>query len=258
MRVSLIVTTYNRPDALKLVLESALRQSRMPDEIIVADDGSKHETYSVVSDFKKKSALPLHHVWQEDQGFRAAAIRNAAIRKATGEYLILIDGDMILHREFVEDHIRCCETGVFIQGGRVLIAKQQTEEMLHTAYNVPGFFSSGLNNRKNAIHAPVLCQIFARRTKRLGGVRTCNFSLFKADAYRVNGFDEAFVGWGREDSEFAARLLNAGIERKDIRFAAIAFHLYHEEASRQALPENDRILQCTIADQKTWCQKGLA
>ena len=90
MRASLIVTTYNRPDALHLVLQSVLQQTVPPAEIIVADDGSGADTAETVGRFAKTSPIPVKHVWQEDQGFRAAQSRNRALAAAQGPYMVLI------------------------------------------------------------------------------------------------------------------------------------------------------------------------
>src|SRR3982751_1754779 len=124
MRSSLVLTTYNWPDALHLVLTSALRQSVLPDEVVVADDGSAPPTADVVRAFTPRFAergLPLRHVWHPDEGFRAAAIRNRALAQATGEYILLIDGDCVLHGDFVRSHLAFARPGQFVQGTRVLL-----------------------------------------------------------------------------------------------------------------------------------------
>ena len=257
MTVSLIITTYNRPQALELVLKSAIEQSVIPNEIIIADDGSDDETVELIHRMAKKSSVPIHHAWQEDEGFRAASARNKAIRQADSEYLILIDGDMLLHPKFVEDHLEQAENNTFVQGSRVLLTEGRTKEVLQRKAYHFSFVSKGLKNRKNAIRSNILSKIFSQKQNTIKGIKTCSFALYKRDAYRVNGFNEAFTGWGREDSEFAVRLMNAGIARKDVKFNAIAYHLYHHENTRASLPLNDRILEDAIALKKTWCEQGL-
>ncbi|AKF24346.1 family 2 glycosyl transferase [Sulfurovum lithotrophicum] len=257
MTVSLIITTYNWPQALELVLKSVMEQSIVPNEIVIADDGSGPGTAELIQRIAKECIVPVYHAWQEDEGFRAASVRNKAIRQANSDYLVLIDGDMILHPKFMEDHLKQAKSNTFIQGSRVLLTEHRTQEvLLHKVYRF-SFFSQGLQNRKNAIHSNILSKIFSQRRSTLKGIKTCNFSLYKEDAYKVNGFNEAFIGWGREDSEFAARLMNAGIERKDVRFNAIAYHLYHRENTRVSLPLNDQILEDTIVLKEKWCAKGL-
>ena len=155
MRVSLIITTYNRPDALKLVLQSITSQSVLPNEIIIADDGSKNSTKKCIDEFKNFFSIPLIHSWQEDKGFIVAKSRNKAIAKSKFDYIILIDGDVILHDKFIEDHLKHAEMGFFVQGSRVILNKRATEELLSNNSNV-SFFSRGLSNRKNAIYSNFL------------------------------------------------------------------------------------------------------
>jgi glycosyltransferase involved in cell wall biosynthesis len=257
LTVSLIVTTYNRPDALRLVLKSALAQYHLPDEIIIADDGSKETTYKTIEALAIQSPVPLLHVWQQDKGFRAAMIRNRAIAAATGDYIVMIDGDMVLHPYFISDHLDAAETGTFIQGGRVLLTPEATEHAIKQERIIFSPFSSGIKNRKNALHYPLLCRYFCQPNHSMHGIKTCNFALFRSDIHAVNGFDNDFVGWGREDSEFAARLFNAGLTRKNLKFAAIAYHLYHPESPRNSLPENDRRLQHSIDEKRVRCENGI-
>ncbi len=130
MTVSLIITTYNRPDALNLVLKSALNQKQLPDEIIIADDGSGRQTQDLIKLFSQTTLIPIIHSWQDDFGFRAAMARNRAIAKAKGEYIILTDGDIIFNKYFIEDHLAYAKTGYFIQGTRVLLTNEKTVEVL--------------------------------------------------------------------------------------------------------------------------------
>ena len=127
---SLIISTYNRSDALELCVKSVLRQSLLPDEIIIADDGSKEETGELIHQLATTSVVPIIHVWHEDLGFRLATIRNKAIVKATKEYIIQIDGDIVLHKDFVKDHVRFAQKGSFVTGSRVLIREALTKKML--------------------------------------------------------------------------------------------------------------------------------
>ncbi|MEA3420004.1 MAG: glycosyltransferase family 2 protein [Campylobacterota bacterium] len=258
MTVSLIVTTYNWPQALALVLISAMDQTVLPDEIVMADDGSISETAELIRNIAKESMVPIYHAWQPDEGFRAASARNGAIRRASGEYLILIDGDMILHPRFIEDHLSYAKRGTFVQGSRVLLDEKKSEEVLQKRQYGFSLFEAGIHNRKNAFHSNMLYSLFSKDNSSLKGIKSCNFALFREDIDRVNGFNEDFIGWGREDSELAVRLMNAGIKRRDIRFHAIAYHLYHRENTRTSLPENDERLQEAIAQKKIWCDKGLA
>ncbi|OGQ99587.1 MAG: family 2 glycosyl transferase [Deltaproteobacteria bacterium RIFOXYD12_FULL_57_12] len=257
MKISLIITTYNWPAALELSLKSALRQSRLPAEIIVADDGSTSDTGEMVCGLARKSSVSLIHSWQEDRGFRAARSRNLAMARATGDYFVFIDGDMVLERHFIEDHGHWATAGVFVQGGRALLDAGLTRTALANGQTAFSPFVKGMANRKNCIRAAGLARFFSGNTSRLAGIRTCNFAFWKEDAVRVNGFNEEFEGWGREDSDFAARLLHSGVRRLNLRFSAVAWHLHHPENSRQSLEKNDQLLAETIRLKKTWCEQGL-
>jgi glycosyltransferase involved in cell wall biosynthesis len=257
MRVSLIVTTYNRPDALLLVLKSIERQSSLPSEIIIADDGSNNDTREVIYNFQSSSSLKIIHSWQKDDGFRAAKSRNKAIAKSSSEYIILIDGDTILHSEFVQDHINNAQVSFFIQGKRVLLTKKATNNLLERKNIKLSFLSKGIQNRQNAIYSALLSKLFSKKTILLRGIKTCNMSFFKKDCINVNGFNNNIEGWGREDSEYAARLLNSGIKRKNLRFNAIQFHLWHAENIRGSLRQNDEILNSSIHNNSKWCNNGI-
>jgi glycosyltransferase involved in cell wall biosynthesis len=257
MNLSLIITTYNRPDALSLVLKSVLLQTKKPFEVIIADDGSKDETKVVVEKFKRDSGLKILHSWQEDKGFRASMARNRAVAEAEGEYVVLIDGDMVLHRDFVSDHIDVAERGVFVQGSRVLLDKSLTERILKSGYIEFKTLQRGVKNRKNGIHSKFLSRLLSNSTKSLKGIRSCNFALFRDDILKVNGFDNSFVGWGREDSEFAVRLLNSGMKRRNVKFLSIAYHLYHDESSKSTLSENDERLRKSIEERLVWAEDGV-
>ena len=257
MKVTLIITTYNWPESLLLVINSITNQTIHPDEIIIADDGSTCSTKDLISNLKNSSDLNLIHSWQDDIGFRVARSRNNAINKSTGDYIIMIDGDTVLHSNFVEDHIINAEPGFFVQGSRVLLSRIETKKALSNNIFNFSFFSPQLRNRKNAIHSNLLSLIFSNKNNHLKSIRSCNMAFYKKDFININGFNNEFEGWGREDSEFVVRLINSGIIRKNVRFNAIQFHLWHNENSRVALSKNDVILQNSINNQIKWCENGV-
>jgi len=257
MNTSLIITSYNRPDALLLVLRSIERQITPPHEVIIADDGSTNETQKLINQFQENSKLNLIHSWQQDKGFRAAKSRNKAISKSTGGYIVLIDGDMILHPNFIQDHINSAESGFFVQGSRVLLTQKATVKAINRSNIDLSFVSMGLQNRKNAIHSNALCKLLSQKKNYLRGIKTCNMAFYRQDCISVNGFNNEFEGWGREDSEFIVRLMNSGISRKTIRFNAIQFHLWHQENIRTSLERNDALLQSSINNNMKWCDNGI-
>jgi glycosyltransferase involved in cell wall biosynthesis len=257
LRTTLVVTTYNRKDALELVLRSALAQSEPPEEIIVADDGSTADTRAVVERLAAGAPVPVRHCWHEDQGFRLAAIRNRALAMARGEYVVMVDGDLVLHPDFIRDHQRAARRGQFVQGGRVLLSEDVTRAALRDGRIAFGPMEPGTRNRKNAIRSRWLSRLASNRGRSIYRVRGANLAFWRDDILRVNGFNEDFVGWGREDSEFAARMQHAGIARRNLKFAAVAYHLWHPEASRQMLARNQEILDQTVAQRATRCASGI-
>ena len=258
MRTSLIITTYNWKEALDLTLRSVHRQSVMPNEIIVADDGSRADTAALVRDWTAHFPVPLRHIWQEDVGFRLARSRNLAIAASEGDYLIIVDGDMTLHRCFVADHQRAARRGVFIQGVRLLSGPRTAQRMLADHTLDLSFFTPDVRRRRHTIRNRLLSWlVFQRIHTNQKAIRGSNQAYWKSDLVRVNGFDEQMEGWGREDNEIAARLYNIGIRRRNLKFAALTVHINHLMRHPHGENPNDAILRATIEQRRTWCHMGL-
>jgi len=258
MKISLIITTYNREDALNVVLKSVAKQTLLPDEILIADDGSTEATAKVIQAHQQQFSIPIIHCHHQDLGFRVAHIRNKAIRHASGDYIILTDGDMILHPDFVKDHAESAKPGFFIQGSRVLLDEVTTQKTIKNHRLHFNWLSKGITNRFNAMHSELLMHAIRSGRTDHHGIRSCNMSAWRKDIIAINGFNEAFVGWGREDSEFAVRLLNSGIQRLNLRFGAICYHLWHRSNQENTLlSKNDTELQIAINEKRTWCNQGL-
>lgn len=255
---SLVIATYNWPQALDLVLDSVRKQSILPTEVLVADDGSGEETRRVVERHAADFPVPLRHVWHEDRGFRLAAIRNRATAAAIGDYLLQIDGDILLHPRFVEAHQATWRRGSYVQGSRVLLTESRTREVLATGCTHIPWWSGGLQNRVNALYLPWLVGAVRGPTDPLRRTRGCHMAFWRDDLLAANGYDEAMVGWGREDSELAARLINAGVRRRNLKFSAVAYHLWHREASREAVAQNHAIYMETVRTGRTRCAMGIA
>ena len=257
---TLLISTYNWPEALELVLRSALGQQLSPSQVVVADDGSRDDTAALVHAFVPRFGalgVELRHVWQEDAGFRKARILNAALARATGEYVVQVDQDLVLHPAFVASHVAFARRGSFVQGSRVLVRPERTREALARGDTRFGALDAGLKNRINALHLPWLSVFVPTSQEHLRGTRGVNFAFWRDDARRVNGWNEEFEGWGREDSEFAARLLNAGLRRRKLKFAGVGYHLWHQECSREAVPAQERTLHAIVAERVVRCARGL-
>lgn len=256
MSISLIITTYNRESALALVLDSLLQQTVFPNEVIIADDGSTDATCQLIVNYQQKLPIPIHHCWQEDQGFRVAAIRNKAIAMAQYDYIILIDGDIVMHRSFIHDHKQTARKQSLIQGSRVLLGEKMTTVALSSRQITFSLFSADIRNKLNMLHFPWLSKIIRGYQHPLKGIRSCNTSFWRQDAIAVNGFNEAFISWGREDSEFVARLQHSGVKRINLKFGAIAYHLYHPISICHS-PNNDALLDITLREKRVWCDIGI-
>lgn len=257
--VSLVITTYERPDALAAVLATVGAQRVQPDEVLVADDGSGEPTRDVISAFAARSATPVLHVRQPHDGFRLARLRNLAIARARGAYVLVIDGDMLLHPSFVADHRRTARPGYWTQGVRILVDDDATRRALAATTTCFGPFSRGLGGlrRMHAVHSPVLSPLLRSIGNSLIAIKGCNQAFWREDLVAVNGYNEAIEGWGPEDKELVARLGRRGIRRQSLLFGGIAYHLHHPPANRERRARNEAIYAEILASNVTRCERGL-
>lgn len=259
MRLTLAITTYERPSALAAVMHSVAAQVEPPDEVIIADDGSGASTRAVIDTWRARLRVPLYHAWQEKRGFRLTRARNMAIARARGEFIVFVDGDMLLHPEFIADHRRAARTGFFTQGVRILLDARRTASVLAEPKQPIGPWSDGLAGlrRLYAIHAPAAADRVRLIANPLIAIKGCNQGFWRSDLIAANGFDEAIEGWGPEDKELCARLAHAGVRRQTLLFGGIACHLHHAAAPRERRTANEAILRRTLAARSTRCERGL-
>ena len=259
MKLSIIVSTYNRVDALDAVLAGLAAQRGLAAadwEVIVADDGSRQETADQVRSWQSRFPCDLLHVWHEDAGFRLAAIRNRSAAQARGEYLVFMDGDCIPFPDFAREHLRLAQAGCFVAGNRVLLSREFTAQLLAGKDRAAPAFWSPLRwlaarwkEQANRALPWLRLELNGMRLKRAGRwqvLKGCNIGVWRSDYSVVNGFDETFSGWGHEDSGFAVRMIRAGLKLKDGRFAVPVLHLWHQENDRQNQPENWARLEATL------------
>ncbi len=252
MKASLIITTYNWPQALAVVLNSALQQTYPDFEIILADDGSTVETADIVRDSLDTASISWRHVRHEDRGIRQARVKNLAVSKAAGDYLIFIDHDVALHPRFVEDHIRFAEKNCFLQGKRVFLPPHLTTNYLAKGlFSPPSPWAGGLENRKNGFRLPGLGQWMNHRKSFQTSLRGCNLSMHKDAFLAVDGYDEVFDGlWGREDSDICYRLFHSGQRIKNLWLAALQYHLHHPSIKRLQRDRLDEELAIIIKEKR--------
>ncbi|MBQ9813171.1 MAG: glycosyltransferase [Thermoguttaceae bacterium] len=251
-RVSVLITTYNKPRELVFALKSLLNQTRLPDEIVVADDGSREETGEAMRSFCQgcEVPIPIIRAWQEDIGWRVARSRNNAIAVASGDYIIAIDGDCFVERHFVEDHLFFSKKNRCVGGRRVEIRKWLKETVLESGEARITPFTFGIFRRRNAIRSLALARLCSRELSPKGdesffenfrhSIQTANFAFWREDAIAVNGFNEFFQMWGPEDVEFARRLELNGAKRFIMRQYGLAYHFRHPKAKRASEDEKIR------------------
>lgn len=266
MKTSVIVNVYNRAAWLKVCLGALLHQLVRPDEVVVADDGSSPEQTAAVKAFLADYPIPHDYAFQQDRGFRAAAARNMGIRRATGEYLLLIDCDIVLLPDALARHLERARPGRFLQGQAAILGEAATRPVLEGAALSPAAIEA-LWQQADRSHLAAAERRFEKNrylralhlTKRHKPQLISNhFSLYRADMVRVNGFDERYEGWGLEDDDLGRRLYQAGLTVRPVFRQARAVHLWHQThkpaAVQWASPNRDYFHRQHVA---TFCEKGL-
>jgi glycosyltransferase involved in cell wall biosynthesis len=256
-KCTLVTPTYNWPEALNLLLKSILNQSQLPDEVIIADDGSTSDTKELIDSFKNKFPVPLIHIWHKDNGNQKPKIMNKAIAKAQYDYIIEIDGDIIMHKHFVRDHLCYAEENHYLYGSRVNIQEEHLKKLFEKEQIKFHFFSEGIKKRGRTIHFPVISKFIKPVDRRSKKLRGCNMSFWKKDFVKVNGFNEELVGWGIDDSEMIQRLHNIGVKGKRLKHAGLAYHIYHKEQSKSHLEINLAIERQAEEKNITSIEKGV-
>jgi len=249
--LSVVITTYNRSDALLAVLDGLSRQSDRGFEVVVADDGSREEHRQAVLTSHVAQALRLVHVWHPDVGFTASRVRNRGVAAASGRYIVFLDGDCVPEVDFIERHRRLAEAGFFVNGSRVLLSPELTRQVVGEGEQICGRSWGYWLMRRLQGHASKLTGLLrlpdwsarVERTFSWKGIRSCNMGVWRSDFERVDGFDESFVGWGHEDADFVLRLHHAGVARKNGFCATEVYHLWHKEAARDHESQNARTVR---------------
>ncbi len=263
--ISVIVTTYNRPDALRLVLLGLNQQTQLPDEVIIADDGSSDETRLLIDQLQEQLDYLLKHVWQKNEGFRAARIRNKAVLQADNNYLIFLDGDCVPFPDFIEKHCFLAEPSWFISGHRILLENKFTANVLkegiciykNTSLQWLWHYFQGQTNRLFPLIRLKFNRLRKLSAKHWQGAKSCNLALWKKDFLTINGFDESFIGWGYEDSDLVIRLIRSGIYRKSGKFAVPVIHLWHQKNDREKEQINLNLLKQITGSHRIRAKIGL-
>lgn len=244
--ITVVITTYNRSEALVPVLAALAAQDDKGFEVVVADDGSTQTHQDTIEASAHSLGLSITHIWHPDVGFTASRVRNLGVANARGDYIVMLDGDCVPETDFIRRHRQLSEPGYFVNGSRVMLSERLTQAALAGTTRLhghgPGFWLR-LRAAGDASKLGGLLRLpdWAMRQQAAfvwKGIRSCNMGVWKQDYVAVDGFDESFVGWGHEDADFVLRLHNAGIKRKNGFAATEVYHLWHRQASRTSESRN--------------------
>jgi GT2 family glycosyltransferase len=263
---SVIISTYNWPRALCICLDSYLRQDTRDFEIVVADDGSRPDTHALIAQLQAEFPVAIKHVWQRDEGYRLAAIRNKAIKASSGEYLIFTDGDCFVLPDFVRTHLALREAGMFVSGRRSWLSRAMSARIIESG-RAPsrarlGWLRAGLtagcNRPFQFLSFPSHAPFRYAKADKYDRAQTCNLAVSRADCLAIGGFDERYVGHGLEDSDFVVRLLRAGVRRKLGAHGSIVLHLHHDRRTRPAASPNEALFSELLRTERWISHAGLS
>ena len=255
MKIDIVISSYNNPEAIIQILSRIESGSCMPASISIADDGSIDSNSSKVKEFLKDFSIEANYCWHEDVGFRKARILNLSLQKSLGDYVVFLDGDCLPHRHFIRDHQVLAEKGYFVQGRRCFIEQNKVSELLKNQTSILKLATTGnVSGLLKSIRLPLP---YIKCNTSMYGLLGCNLGVWRDDLLEINGFDEDYEGWGREDSDLCARLYNRGITRKMVYGRALVYHLNHPENDRGNLKKNDELLKEALKSGKTRCPNGI-
>jgi glycosyltransferase involved in cell wall biosynthesis len=256
LKISLVISTFNRPDALAKTWRGLARQTRWPEEVLIADDGSDEPTVELVKKLAANSPAPVRHVWHPHHGFRKTVILNQTVASATGDYMVFTDGDCVPHPKFVADHAALAEKNFWVQGRRCFVREEFVPQFEAETIPALGWMLTGkIAGAPKGVRWPLP---IVRRDTEQRGIIGCNMGFWRDDLVAVNGFDEDYTGWGTgEDSDIGTRLYHLGRRRKFVYGRAITFHLNHPPAPRGHHAGSLARLAETIGSRKVRCEHGL-
>jgi GT2 family glycosyltransferase len=254
--ISLIISTYERPDPLNQVFLGLQLQSEMPGEILISDDGSGSSTRELIGQWQKRLNVPVRHIWQKNLGFRKTLILNQSVAAAKGDYVVLLDGDCVPQAKFIADHADLAEKNYWVQGRRCFVQEKYAAEFSAASTSVwPWMLAGRISGLAKAIRFP---WAIVRRNTQQRGIIGCNMGFWREDILAVNGFDEEYTGWGiGEDSDLGTRLYHLGRPRKFVYGRAIVFHLNHPMLGRGHVDASKQRLAETIRSGKIRCERGI-
>lgn len=266
MRASVFVATYELPRHLELVLAGLETQSARDFEVVVCDDGSGQPTRDAVAAFRRRSGLPVAHAWQAHRGFRKCRILNEGLRISKGQLCVFLDGDCVPHRHFLRDHLQNAEDGFYLAGRRVELGPELSDRLTPLAIR-EGFFDrptwtfvrsvwhGETEHLQRAVRVPWSSVRRLLNMHRIDDLKGSNYSVPRRALEAINGFDEEYEGYGREDTDVELRLQHLGLRIKSLKGLALQFHVWHPR--REFTPANDARLEELKRTRRVRCERGL-
>lgn len=255
LKASLIISVYKNIDALHLILKSLEVQSIQEFETIITEDNDSKEMTNFILEYKKKSSLIIHHLNQKDDGFKKNIALNKAIALSKSDYIIFIDGDCILHKHFIKEHLKNKDKNRFLIGRRVMLSEKITNKLYQTLdlslLTIPSLYFSGSSRVEEGFYLPFL------NTKKQTGICGSNWSVTKSDLIAINGFDEDYTkpGFG-EDTDIEKRLVLKGLTFKKVKNKAIQYHLHHT-VNYTDTSEMMHLMNEKLKNSEFYCKNGL-
>ena len=259
MKFSIIIAIYKNIEYLELVLKSIFRQSFKNFEIIIAEDANDESVKKYLEKVKEDNLnFRIKHIFQEDIGFRKNKILNKAIKQSEGEYLLFIDGDCILHKNFVKNYFKYVNENSLVYGKRVYLSKILTDVLLKKNnlkfLNCFTILLTGGRKRKYAFYNPFL-NVNNPRKQLIGS----SFSISKENMLKINGFDEDYEQpYFGEDTDIDIRCKNFGLKRISVFYKAIQYHMWHGGRERKdAFEKSKRMFLEKSKTGNYRCKNGL-
>ena len=255
--VSVFIATYRKPETLELVLLGLLNQTRMPEQVIVVEDGQWEKNLELTTRYQERFGGRLLHLTQQDDGNRLNVARNRGIDACTSEFLIMLDGDMIPHPRFVEDYQSWAQPGFFIQPRRIRLNQGLTDKAIADKRVSFSWLTPGIERRIQAIWSPALARLASSSDQSIRHTRGANIGFWHQDLVAINGCDMEYSGWGHNDWDMVQRMFHLGRRRLYLRQAALAYHLEHPDQTRKEVSSNRMRFDQVVKNRSVRCELGL-
>ena len=229
--IAVLVSSYERPHHLIRVLHSLAVQRGVDGrfEVIVTDDGSEDNTPELVRDFAASVPFPVGFTTHPHETFQLARCRNEGVRESTAPYLLFLDGDCLVPPDHLRQHLRQRKPRTVYAGYCALLDQQTSARVDIDAVRNGEFMSLAQPTEfKKLARMDRKARFYEwvrhpTKPKLFGG----NVGIHRTDYEAVNGYDEAFEGWGCEDDDLRIRLRQSGIRIRSILRWTNTWHLWH-------------------------------